>query len=126
MKTLNLIVSVCGTAIAVLGLAMANTNPPEKAYQDYAVKNLSDYAKENVCSKAQGFLEKLVAGNCPQLIDAIQPQVKDIVTNSTHRQDFIIFSIYRTDFKLNSLLPSYTVETVGAFNNFYIYRTQKQ
>jgi hypothetical protein len=34
--------------------------------------------------------------------------------------------VYRTEFKLNSWIPSYRFETVGAFNNFYTYTAEQQ
>jgi Domain of unknown function (DUF4359) len=112
--------------LSTLGLAMAKTNPDQDEYEQYAVQQLSDYLKSNVCQKTPNFLENIVKFNCPQLIETANPQIRDIVSASTERQDFIIFSVYRTDLTLNNWVPSYKFETVGAFDNFYTYSAKKQ
>jgi hypothetical protein len=112
--------------LAVLGVFMANTNPSQPKYEQYAVLKLTEYLKVNVCTKTPNLLENIIKFNCSQLVDEANPQIKDLIKVTTQRQDYILFSVYRTDLRLNSFVPAYTFETVGAFDRFYTYKAQKQ
>ncbi|AFZ04132.1 DUF4359 domain-containing protein [Calothrix sp. PCC 6303] len=133
MKVSTIITSIGIIGLSLLGVAMFKTNPVESQYQDYAVSQISDYAKKNGCNKAPGFIERLtkikIAVKCDEIINNAKPQIEDAIAATTQRQDFIFFSIYRTEFQFSSLipaLPSYKFESVGAFNNFYTYSAEKQ
>ncbi|MBR8836597.1 MAG: DUF4359 domain-containing protein [Stigonema ocellatum SAG 48.90 = DSM 106950] len=126
MKLLTIMTYVGVVGLTVLGLEMAKTNPSQAEYEDYAVQELTGYLKKNVCKKTTSILQKLIKFDCEKLVDSANPQMRDIIANSTERQDFVIFSIYRTDLKLNSWIPSYKLETVGAFDKFYTYNTEQQ
>jgi hypothetical protein len=126
MRFLTIITCVGLVGLTALGAAMAKTNPTKADYEKYAVLRLTDYLNKNVCNKTPNLLENLIKFNCQKLINSANPEIRDIIANSTKRQNFIIFSIYRTDLKLNSWLPSYKSETVGAFESFYTYNTQQQ
>lgn len=126
MRAFTIITCVGVVGAAVLGLAMANTNPSQTKYEEYAVETLSEYLKNNVCKKSPNLLENLIQLNCAQVVETVNPQMREIISRSTSRQDFILFSVYRTDLTLNNWVPSYQFETVAAFDNFYTYSAQKQ
>jgi Domain of unknown function (DUF4359) len=126
------------TGVGVLGLfllavVMVKSNPSEASYQQYAVTELSSYVKSNVCKKSLDtnieLLDKLidnqVKNQCNKFVDVASPRVREIIAASTERHDFVIFSVYRTEFKVNELLPSYKLETIGAFDKFYTYNAQQ-
>ncbi len=126
MKPSTIITYTATVGLAVLGIFMASTNPSQPKYEQYAVLRLQEYLKDNVCAKSPNLLEKLVNLNCNKLVDSANPQIKEIIAATTKRHNYIIFSVYRTDLELNPWVPGYTFETVGAFNNFYIYKAQKR
>ncbi|WP_017316940.1 DUF4359 domain-containing protein [Mastigocladopsis repens] len=126
MRALTIITCVGVVGVAVLGMAMANTNPSQAKYEDYAVQRLTEYLKSNVCEKTSNPLENLIKWNCSKFVEAANPQMREIISIRTQKQDFIIFSVYRTDLKLSHLIPSYKFETVGALENFYTYSAEKQ
>ncbi len=136
MKLLNIIAGTAVAGLTLLGVSMATTNPSQAAYEEYATQRLTQYLKDNVCDKSQSFLDKGFLDNllgkidsqCDKLLDSANPQVQEIISKTTQRQNFIIFSIYHTNLKLESfsLIPGYKFESVGAFNNFYIYKAQKE
>jgi phosphoribulokinase len=126
MKTLTIITLVGAAAMASLGLMMAKTNPEQSEYEQYAVQTLSKYLKSDVCQKTPKFLEKLINFQCDKLVDAVNPQMREIIAATTERHNFIIFSVYHTEIKLDSWIPSYRFETVGAFNQFYTYTAEQQ
>ncbi len=127
MKALTTIAYVGAAAgLAALGVTMAKTNPNQAEYEEYAVQRLAKYLKADVCKKTTNILENLINLNCEKLVDSVNPQMQEILARTTERQNYIIFSIYRTDLKLNSWIPSYRFETVGALNQFYTYTAQEQ
>ena len=112
-----------GIILAGIGSAMAITNPGQKAYERYATEKLIVYLKENVCAQASeplGFLQPY----CQSLIDTSHPHIQELITQQTQSQNFIFFSLYQTQLALASL-PGYRVETVGVFQNFYIYEIER-
>ena len=117
---------VGAAGLVLLGVTMAKTNPSQAEYEEYAVQRLTKYLKSDVCKKTPKILENLIKLDCDKVVNSATPQVREIVAGTTERQDFIIFSIYRTDLKLNSWLPSYTFESVGAFESFYTYSAEQQ
>ena len=127
MKPLTIIAYTGAAAgLAALGVAMANTNPSQVEYEEYAVQRLTEYLKSDVCKKTTNFIENLIHFNCDKLVDSANPQIQQILSRTTERQDYIIFSIYRTDLKINSWIPSYKFETVGAVDQFYTYTAEKE
>ncbi|GAB1541541.1 hypothetical protein NUACC21_42120 [Scytonema sp. NUACC21] len=126
MRVLPIIICVGALGLGTIGLAMAKTNPSQQKYEDYAVQQLSDYLKGNVCKKSQNIFENIIKLNCSELLESATPQIREIISIRTERQDFLIFSVYRTDLTINNWIPSYKFETVGAFDNFYTYSAQKQ
>ncbi|MDZ8050086.1 MAG: DUF4359 domain-containing protein [Aulosira sp. ZfuVER01] len=126
MKASTIIAYLGAAGLAALGVIMVNSNPTQAEYEAYAVQRLTQYLKTDVCQKTQGIIENLIQFNCQKAVDSVSPQMRGIIAGTTQRQDFMIFSIYRTDLKLNSFIPSYKFETVGAFNNFYTYSAEKQ
>ncbi|AFY34071.1 DUF4359 domain-containing protein [Calothrix sp. PCC 7507] len=126
MKSSTILTYLGAAGLAILGVTMAVTNPKQAEYEDYAVQRLTQYLKTDVCKKTQGFIESLVNFKCEKAVESVTPQMREIIASTTKQQDFMIFSIYRTDLKLNSWIPSYKFETVAAFNNFYTYRAEEQ
>lgn len=112
--------------LAALGVTMAKTNPNQLEYEEYAVQRLTKYLKTDVCKKTTNIIENLIHFNCEKLVDSANPQMQEIIARTTERQNYIIFSIYRTDLKINSWVPSYRFETVGAFEQFYTYTAEEQ
>jgi hypothetical protein len=120
-----------GAGILLLGLAglMALTNPSQEAYDEFAVQRLSEVLKSEGCQKLPFGLTK----QCPTWINDNQAEIKEFVAQNTQRQNFIFFSFYTTDLSVQSILPSlpflptlpsYHFETIGAFQNFYVYQAK--
>ncbi|CEJ44809.1 DUF4359 domain-containing protein [Umezakia ovalisporum] len=126
MKALTIVAISGAGALAALGVAMAGTNPSQAEYEDYAIQRLTDYLKQDFCRKTTNFLENLIKSQCENLVDEVNPQMREILARTTERQNLFIFSIYKTDLKLSSFIPIYKFETVGALNNFYTYKAEQQ
>ncbi|NER21312.1 MAG: DUF4359 domain-containing protein [Symploca sp. SIO1B1] len=128
MKGLPVLAVLGGLALVGLGTVMAVTNPHQDGYDDYAVERLSTYLKEEACSQVPQLpqVEDFLQRQCKSLVDTARPQIKQILSEKTERQNFLLFSIYRTDLNISPSLPAYHVETVGVFQKFYIYQLEEQ
>ncbi|MBZ8182776.1 DUF4359 domain-containing protein [Oscillatoria salina] len=134
MKIVQVVAAIAGVTLGGLGVSMALTNPSRDAYEEYAAAQLSAYLKQEVCTQAPQQLQDILPselGNsleseCKTLVDTVRPQMKAIVGRSTERQNFIVFSIYRTNLSVGLLVPNYEFETLAIFDQFIIYQAQKQ
>lgn len=118
-----------------LGAVMAITNPAPNGYTQYAARRLTQELQEKECVKIDDGLRDLC-----KLLDSNEGQslVKRLVTNNTERQNYGLFSIYKTDLSTRKLLPSfltnlisvpnvsYTTETIGLLGNFQTYKAERQ
>ncbi|MGC9502841.1 DUF4359 domain-containing protein [Baaleninema sp.] len=116
--------AVVGARIVVLGVGavMAVTNPGEAAYDAYAGEKLSVYLKEEACSQA-GRLQS----PCESLVESSQPELQRLIANNTDRQNFLLFSLYHTEFAVPIPgIPSVEAHTIGGFRQFHIYEVKTE
>lgn len=127
MKFLQVITAVGGIALVGLGSVMALTNPDRNDYEEYAVETLTTYLKEEACPQAPTVagIGDLLQRQCKTLVDTGRPQIQQIISQTTQQQNFIFFTIYRTDLSVGPILPAYHFESVGVFQKFYIYQAEK-
>ena len=122
-------IAIAGSTVIVAGLAisMIVTNPGQKAYENYASEQLNLYLKKSYCTKIsqQEDLGRFLQGYCPTLVDSVRPHLQELVNQNTTRHNYFLFSIYRTELALPSPLPNYNFETVGIFQEFYLYEAEK-
>jgi len=126
MKSLKIITYIGAAALAGLGVAMALTNPSQRNYEEFAVQKLTEYLNKDVCTKAPKVFDNFLQRNCSVLVDSSRPKMQQIIAETTQKQNFIFFSVYRTDLFINPVIPSYHFETIGAFQNFYVYSAERQ
>ena len=127
MKVLQVITAIGGVTVVGLGIVMALTNPGRDTYEEYAVETLTTYLKDEGCPQAPIVpgIGDLLQRQCKTLVDTGRPQIQQIISQTTQEQNFIFFTVYRTDLKIGPILPVYHFETVGVFQKFYIYQAQK-
>jgi hypothetical protein len=115
-----------GGALSIgIGGLLVFTNPSHNAYEEYATEKLTDYLKENVCTKVSQPLGNFLQSHCKTLVDTGRPQIQELIAQQTTRQNYLLFSIYRTELSLPSPVPAYHFATFGAFQNFYIYEAEE-
>ncbi|HEY9810381.1 MAG TPA: DUF4359 domain-containing protein [Halomicronema sp.] len=124
--------AVAGVLFVGLGALMVATNPNASAYEEYGTEKLTAYVKDNICQKTF-----VLQDQCVSLVDSQQSEIQEVLAANTSRQDFIFFSIYKTDISVSSIvpervksflpaIPSYQFETFGVFQSFYTYKSQKK
>lgn len=123
MKGRNVAAALGGIALVAVGAAMAITNPSQDDYETFATQQLTGYLQENVCVKAPS--EFGLQRDCQSLLKSKQSEIREFVATGTEQQNFIFFSIYRTNLSLTSWLPSYRFETIAVFDRFYLYEAKQ-
>ena len=107
--------------LAGVGAIMAATNPQPDAYEAFATEALVDYGGKKLCPRVP-FLGQT---QCQSLLKSNQSEIRRFVSQGTQRQDFVLFSIYKTDLSIHPMLPSYEFATIGAFQKFYVYKAKQ-
>lgn len=127
MKTSHVIGLAFGLGIIGLGAVMAATNPGEAEFEKFALDQLETRGCKEV--------PQIVREQCPRFVRDNQAQVKKLIMKDTQRENYGLFSIYRTNLSARSIipelplfldLPAFKLETVAMFGKFYIYEAQKQ
>lgn len=126
MKSRQLLGSLGGILLITGVIATAASNPTPKQYEDYATQRISEYLKGSVCPQLPNLLDGVLRRECLSLVDVSRSQFRLLISRSSDREDYILFSIYRTDLSMGSFFPSYSFESVGVWGHFYTYRAQRQ
>lgn len=111
-----------GVIVAGLGAVLAATNPDRETYQRYAGDRLTEYLQTEACRQAGNF-ESL----CEDFVEDSQPQLERIIARSTDRQNFLLFSIYRTDLSVPLPgIPEVKSQSLGILNQLHTYELTTQ
>jgi hypothetical protein len=112
--------------VAGLGVAAILTNPQSSDYEAYTGDRLNSYLKENMCAEEeQSGLGGILQSQCKLLLETATPQMGKLVTTQTERQNFFFFSFYESKLSLPAPLPSYQVNSIGIFKQFFVYRSEQ-
>jgi hypothetical protein len=125
MKVLRVLTTLGSLLLAGGGLIMMIGNPGPQDYETYATDALSRYLKEQICPQAANNLGGLIQSYCKTLVDTGRPQIHHLITYSTTRKNYLIFSIYATELSLPSPVPTYKFQTIGVMQQFYTYEAEK-
>lgn len=106
-----------------IGTILIFTNPHRNAYQTYAAQQASFYLQENACTKTPQFLGNFLQKQCNQVVNMSQPYLKSLVNLSTRQHNYVLFSIYETEFSLGKNFPSYNAKTIAFLNLFWTYES---
>ncbi|MFB2833239.1 DUF4359 domain-containing protein [Floridanema evergladense] len=134
MKSWNFPQSL-GTAIVTgLLVSLAISNPSQAEYEKYATQELTEYLQQNVCPQAPKIWGKSLKRECKRLVNSNRSEIKDFISQSTERYNFILFSIYKTELSITKVspflpsdfLPSYHFGTLAVGHKFYIYQAEEK
>ena len=121
IKPKSLLAGLGIASLSSLAAVMAVMNPTQGAYEAYATQKVVAILDRNVCTEAPKAFN--LRRDCKSLLTNNRSQIKQFIANHTEHQNFIFFSVYKTDVEIATFLPSYRVETVGAFQRFHLYES---
>jgi|GEM_PF-493981 hypothetical protein len=126
-------------ALGAIGAGMALTKPTPEQFNTYATDQLVIYLSESFCADLPNFFGRDLQGQCVDLVEERRPQLAESIAENTERRDFVVLNHYHTNLRPEDLLPddvrsfvpagmlpAYEVSTVGAFQQFWVYRARQQ
>jgi hypothetical protein len=124
---------LAAVVLVVLGLGMVATNPSSDRYTDYAVTQIQVY-QNNICHSNISIFGTSVQNECKSFINNNPSQIKQVILQTSDRQNLLLFSIYKTDLSVSKLIPNlpssvapgYRFETIGAFGHFLTYQAESK
>ena len=125
MNNSQLILIGSSLILATTGVVMIATNPDNSAYQEYGANQISLQLQEKGCAEIPKSLGGFLEAHCKSVVKQITPELENAIAQNTQRRNFVLFSIYTTDFSLPTPLPSYHFETLGCFNTFFILKAEE-
>ncbi|WP_373542200.1 DUF4359 domain-containing protein [Chamaesiphon sp.] len=108
--------------LGILGCGLGLTNPGSAGYESYAVDRVGDLARSE-CSRAAAGVGIAIEGACQAAIATYTPQLRPLLAATTTRQNWILFSIYRSDISIPEVRFNARVESIGILNNFFTYKS---
>lgn len=109
-------------SIILLIIILLVTNPGIGKYETYASQQLITYFKNDVCPQITEF--DRIETACGILIDTARPQIKIASIENTRQQNFLLFSLYQTNFALPPIIPEYNFITLGIADRFFTYQSE--
>lgn len=119
---------VIGASLLGIGVATVVTNPGQAPYETYATQQLSTYLQQEVCPNTV-----IIDNLCRSAVRDNQSQIRQFIATNTERQNYLFWSIYKTDLApgellppaIGSSLPAYHFETIGIFSSFHTYKADR-
>ncbi|MGV2831159.1 DUF4359 domain-containing protein [Myxosarcina sp. GI1(2024)] len=118
------LISIAGIVSIGLGAIAFLTNPQQQDYREYAAHTLNAHLKE-FCQQPNNVAGEWLQNHCYTLVDTARPYLAATIDTHTLRHNFFLFSIYQTNLPIPAPITSYQVETIGIFNNFYVYKAEE-
>ncbi len=120
--------AVLAILVAISGTALAMTNPGPEEFEGFAADQLVELAVDEVCRGRLPMPLQLVLQNCPELIRNQRKVLGALALQNTRRENFGVFSLYRTEIGGASVLPlldlpRYRVLTLAGAGRFRILST---
>jgi hypothetical protein len=128
MKNMRGLFYVIGASLLGIGVATVVTNPHQARYETYATQQLSTYLQQEVCPNTV-----IIDSLCRSAVRDNQAQIRRFIATNTERENYIFWSIYKTDLAPGELLPpaiggslpAYHFETIGIFSSFHTYKAER-
>ncbi|MFM7885986.1 MAG: DUF4359 domain-containing protein [Pseudanabaena sp.] len=103
-------------SVAVVVGAMAVTNPNKNSYVEYAADEVTRTGKNTFCNDVPITAQQQCKIAIALLSSRGKPLIKQFIDGSTNQQNFVLFSLYTTDF------PNRKLTTIAAFGNFHMFQ----
>jgi hypothetical protein len=110
LKSLPLTLTISTIVVFTL-----QSNPSKEVFVEQAVKQVTTEAKKSCDQKSD--LGSIVQIPCKVAIDGSVPVIKPLLSAATTRENFLLFSIYKSQVKVDALGFNAQVQSIGVWNN---------
>jgi hypothetical protein len=105
------------TVVLGVGMVLALTNPKQEDYTAFATQTVSRFLIRDLCranDRTPKLFDTLIKDGCQVFMQQGETEIQAFVAHNTDRQDFVLFSLYTTEFPIRPL------RVLGIFNQFFL------
>jgi hypothetical protein len=106
----------CGIVFG-LSVALAFNNPRQEDYTEFATQTVSKFLIRDLCranDHTPKLFDTMIKDGCQTFMQQGKTEIHAFVAHNTERQNFILFSLYTTEFPIRPL------RVLGIFNHFFL------
>jgi Domain of unknown function (DUF4359) len=106
----------CGI-LCGLSVALAANNPRQEHYTDFATQTVSKFLIRDLCranDHTPKLFDTMIKDGCQAFMQQGKTELHAFIAHNTERQNFILFSLYTTEFPIRPL------RVLGIFNHFFL------
>jgi Domain of unknown function (DUF4359) len=100
-----------------LSIALAANNPRQEYYTEFATQTVSKFLIRDLCranDKTPKLFNTMIKDGCQAFMQQGKTEIRAFIAHNTERQNFILFSLYTTEFPIRPL------RVLGIFNQFFL------
>jgi Domain of unknown function (DUF4359) len=106
----------CGI-LCGLSIVLAANNPRQEYYTEFATQTVSKFLIRDLCranDKTPKLFDTVIKDGCQAFMQQGKTEIHAFIAHNTERQNFILFSLYTTEFPIRPL------RVLGIFNQFFL------
>jgi hypothetical protein len=100
-----------------LSIMLAANNPRQEYYTEFATQTVSKFLIRDLCranDKTPKLFDTVIKDGCQAFMQQGKTEIHAFIAHNTERQNFILFSLYTTEFPIRPL------RVLGIFNQFFL------
>jgi hypothetical protein len=100
-----------------LSVVLAANNPKQEYYTDFATQTVSKFLIRDLCranDHTPKLFDTMIKDGCQAFMQQGKTEIRAFIAHNTERQNFILFSLYTTEFPIRPL------RVLGIFNHFFL------
>jgi Domain of unknown function (DUF4359) len=100
-----------------LSIALVSTNPKQANYTEFATQTVARLLIQDLCranDRTPKLFDTMIKDGCQAFMQQGKAEIRAFITHNTERQDFLLFSLYTTEFPIRPL------RVLGIFNHFFL------
>jgi hypothetical protein len=110
--------------MSTIVLFTLQSNPSKEVFEEKAAKQITTEAKKNCDQRSD--LGSIAQIPCRIAIDGLEPIIRPLLSAATTRDNFFLFSIYKSQVKVDALGYNVQVQFIGVWNNIVWISTQNR
>lgn len=106
----------CSLAFGV-SITLVATNPKQTHYTEFATQTVSRLLVQDLCranDRTPKLFDTMIKDGCQAFMQQGKTEIRAFIAHNTERQDFLLFSLYTTEFPIRPL------RVLGIFNHFFL------
>lgn len=126
----------CSALLVAIAGVLFWTNPKTTTYEAFAVAEAKEFLATDACDRPLPLVGNSLKEECVQFVqsDASTPLFLEMIRQGTQRQNWGLWSLYRTRLDVKRIMPAlpqglipvYEVKSIGILNTVIVYQVEEQ